>query len=214
MEKQLLGYNTKDLFQWFNRTQIIDNRKGKIYVITYENYNFSEILRIYNQEGPTTDTIIDGKPSEFPEYQRNIDQYVIQHCPNSINTYLSKKWNDWQLIKFIYAYDEEYGGHDHRQLDIYSPLAFKAFRIPESNKGVNFEYHINAPARYVTGWEDIIFGLPDEVLQKTQGGNDTSTHEYLGNAVLFSRGKKRQISSMVSHSTVAFTVIVEIETSE
>lgn len=40
------------------------------------------------------------------------------------------------------------------------------------------------------------------------------TQEYLSNEVLFNRGKKRQISSIVSYSTITVTVIGEIGTSE
>jgi hypothetical protein len=64
--------------------------------------------------------------------------------------------------------------------NMYLPIAMRAFGIPHSNRGIE---HIDAPARYAWGPEDIVFGLPDAVLQPVKAGQYNETLIFPGNGI-------------------------------
>ncbi|MEM2108147.1 MAG: hypothetical protein QXL10_02545 [Candidatus Bathyarchaeia archaeon] len=113
---------------------------------------------------------------------RNFDQYMINNYPDSINTYLSKNFTYWDLIKFIYGYSLQYYGKDSACYHwLYLPTAMKAFGVPHHNEVVWHEHYINAPGRYAAGPEDAIFGLPDSLLQPLKAGLYNETLVLPGN---------------------------------
>lgn len=103
---------------------------------------------------------------------------------NTIDTYLTKNFSYWDLIKFVYGYGvANYGGDNMKYDNLYTPIAFKAFGIPHNNRGVYYEHYINAPARYAAGPEDVIFGLPDHVLQPLKQGKYNEVLIFPGNGI-------------------------------
>jgi hypothetical protein len=90
----------------------------------------------------------------------------------SIDTYLSKNFGQyWDLIKFIYGYGvRNFGGDETKLYNLYLPIAMKAFGIPYSTRGVYYQHYANIPSGYCAVLEDIIFGLPDEILQPLKQG--------------------------------------------
>ncbi|MEM3162436.1 MAG: hypothetical protein QW056_05565, partial [Candidatus Bathyarchaeia archaeon] len=105
----------------------------------------------------------------FIEHLRDIDKLMLRY--DSINTYLSKNFTYWDLIKFIYGYSIQYHGKDSACYHwLYLPTAMKAFGVPHHNEVVWYEHYINAPARYAFVVEDAIFGLPDSLLQPLKAG--------------------------------------------
>jgi hypothetical protein len=90
---------------------------------------------------------------------------------NGIDQFLEKNWKYWDLIKFIYGYGVcNFGGDNMKYDNLYLPIAMKAFGIPHSNRGVYHESYVNGSCRFVAGPEDIIFGLPDYVLEPLKQG--------------------------------------------
>ncbi|MEM3406865.1 MAG: hypothetical protein QXY18_00225 [Nitrososphaerota archaeon] len=110
---------------------------------------------------------VDINEIPFNEHLKDIDASMLQY--DSINTYLSKNFTHWDLIKFIYGYGIEYGGGDSQMDLLYYPIAFKAFGIPY-NLTHYFEHYINAPARYVGGYDGGIIGLPDSIIKPLKEG--------------------------------------------
>jgi hypothetical protein len=104
---------------------------------------------------------------------------------NGIDQYLDRNWKYWDLIKFIYGYGgANYVGWDTNRYDnLYLPIAMKAFGIPHSNRGIEYEHYIDAPARHVVILEDIVFGLPDAVLQPIKAGQYNETLIFPGNGI-------------------------------
>jgi hypothetical protein len=104
---------------------------------------------------------------------------------NGTDAYLSKSFSHWDLVKFIYGYGgANYVGWDTNRYDnLYLPIAMRAFGIPHSNRGIEYEHYIDAPARYVRGLEDIVFGLPDAVLQPIKAGQYNETLIFPGNGI-------------------------------
>ncbi|MCS7096341.1 MAG: hypothetical protein RMK50_04705, partial [Nitrososphaerota archaeon] len=101
---------------------------------------------------------------------------------DSIDTYLNENFKYWDLIKFIYGYNIQYFGKDSACYDwLYLPTAMKAFGVAHSNRGVWYEHYIDAPARYAAGPEDVIFGLPDALVQPLKAGRYNETLIYPGN---------------------------------
>jgi hypothetical protein len=90
---------------------------------------------------------------------------------NGIDQFLEKNWKYWDLIKFIYGYGVcNFGGDNMKYDNLYLPIAMKAFGIPHSNRGVYSQHYANIPSGYCAGLEDIIFGLPDYVLEPLKQG--------------------------------------------
>jgi len=95
-----------------------------------------------------------------------LDKYVISHYPNAINSYLSKYWEPWQLIKFIMGYGIEYGGGDswdHGHL--FYPIAYKAFAIPVSLNTDGHQWTKDCPMGYVVGLDGGFYGLPHDIVE-------------------------------------------------
>lgn len=88
---------------------------------------------------------------------------------NTIDTYLTKNFPAWDLIKFVHGYGQKWGGGDSQMDLLYYPIAFKAFGIPY-NLTHYFEHYINAPARYVGGYDGGIIGLPDSIIKPLKEG--------------------------------------------
>jgi len=115
--------------------------------------------------------------------QPDNDKYIIHHYPNAINTYLSKNCSWWEMMKFIEGYGINYDGWDDLLYHRYFPIGYKAFGIPFSSRGIYSEHFIDAPARYVAGYEGTIFGLPDEVLQPLKQGKYSGVLILPGNGI-------------------------------
>ncbi len=107
-----------------------------------------------------------GPLSKIPNLQ--LDDYIVNHY-NSINSYFSKNFKYWNLIKFIYGYGEKNFGN-MKIYNMFAPIAFKAFGIPYVVRSVYREVYINAPARYAAEYEDAIFGLPEDLLKPLKEG--------------------------------------------
>lgn len=107
----------------------------------------------------------------WENHKIDIDDYVVQNYPNSINAYLSKNYPHWKLIKFIEGYGGKYHGADDTHFaSAYWPIVKEAFAIPEKNGVVYYEHYINAPARYAIAVENAYFGLPDSVIKPLKEG--------------------------------------------
>jgi len=103
---------------------------------------------------------------------------------NSIDTHLSKNFAYWDLIKFIYGYGvANFGGDNMKFENLYLPIAMKSFGIPHSNCGIYYEHYANIPARYCIVIEDIIFGLPNSILQPLRKGQYNETLILPGNGL-------------------------------
>lgn len=103
---------------------------------------------------------------------------------NTINTYLTNNFPHWDLIQFNYGYGAmNFGGDIIKYDNLYLPIAMRAFGIPHSNRGIWYEHYIDAPARYAVILEDIVFGLPDAVLQPIKAGQYNETLIFPGNGV-------------------------------
>jgi hypothetical protein len=89
---------------------------------------------------------------------------------NGIDQFLEKNWKCWDLIKFIYGYGSCNFGDGVNYNNLYLPIAMKAFGIPHSNRGVYHEHYVNGSCRFAAGPEDIIFGLPDYILEPLKQG--------------------------------------------
>jgi hypothetical protein len=70
-----------------------------------------------------------------------------------------------------------------RYENLYLPIAMKSFGAPHSNRGVYYEHYANIPARYCAGPEDIIFGLPNSILQPLRKGQYNETLILPGNGL-------------------------------
>jgi hypothetical protein len=114
------------------------------------------------------DWIYPGPLTKIPASE--IDDYVVSHY-DSINSYFSKNFKYWDLIKFIYGYGGDIFGWDTMKIyNVFVPIAFDAFGIPHVPHSVYYEHYINAPARYVAIYEDAIFGLPEDLLKSLKEG--------------------------------------------
>jgi hypothetical protein len=112
--------------------------------------------------------IYPGPLSKIPDSE--LDDYVVNHY-NSINSYFSKNFKYWDLIKFIYGYGvKNFGGDNMKVYNMFAPIAFKAFGIPYVVHSVYYEHYINAPAGYAIAYEDAIFGLPEDLLKPLKEG--------------------------------------------
>jgi len=109
-----------------------------------------------------------GPLSKIPDEE--LDDYIVNHY-DSINSYFSKNFEYWDLIKFIYGYGvKNFGGDSMKIYNVFAPIAFKAFGIPHHIHTVYYEHYIDAPARYVAIYEDAIFGLPEDLLKPLREG--------------------------------------------
>jgi hypothetical protein len=98
-----------------------------------------------------------------------LDDYIVNHY-DSINSYFSKNFKHWDLIKFIYGYGViNFGGDEMKAYNIYAPIAFKAFGIPYVIHSVYYQHYTNAPCP-VSVFEDAIFGLPEDLLKPLREG--------------------------------------------
>jgi hypothetical protein len=85
---------------------------------------------------------------------------------NGIDQFLEKNWKYWDLIKFIHGYGVYNFGDSMKYRNLYLSIAMKAFGIPYSNHGVYYELREG----YAVALEDIIFGLPDYILEPLKQG--------------------------------------------
>jgi len=109
-----------------------------------------------------------GRIAKLPDPE--LDDYIIDHY-NSINSYFSKNFKYWDLIKFIYGYGvKNFDGDNMKKFNLFAPIAFKAFGIPYVIRSVYYQHYINAPARYAIAIEDAIFGLPEDLLKPLREG--------------------------------------------
>jgi hypothetical protein len=109
-----------------------------------------------------------GLLSKIPDPE--LDDYIVNHY-DSINSYFSKNFKYWDLIKFIYGYGvKNFGGDNMKKFNLFAPIAFKAFGIPYVIDSVYYQHYINAPARYAIAIEDAIFGLPEDLLKPLREG--------------------------------------------
>ncbi len=109
-----------------------------------------------------------GPLSKIPNPQ--LDDYIVNHY-NSINSYFSKNFKDWDLIKFIYDYGVKNFGKDTIQkYNLYLPIAFKAFGMPYHIRSVYYEHYINGGIGSAIAYEDAIFGLPEHLLKPLREG--------------------------------------------
>jgi hypothetical protein len=116
----------------------------------------------------TSEWLYPGPLSKIPDPQ--LDDYIVNHY-NSINSYFSKNFKYWDLIKFIYGYGvKNFGGDNMKKYNMFAPIAFKAFGIPYVVDSVYGENYINAPARFAIYIEDAIFGLPEDLLKSLKEG--------------------------------------------
>jgi len=97
-----------------------------------------------------------------------IDEYVISHY-NGINTYLSKNFPYWDLVKFTHGYGIKYAGWDGAMDLIYYPIAFKAFGIPYKLTDYTTHY-ISALAGEAFSDNGGISGLPTHVINQLKSG--------------------------------------------
>lgn len=102
---------------------------------------------------------------------------------NTIDTYLTKNFSYWDLIKFIHGYGQKWGGGDSEKHFLYYPIAFKAFGIPIHYFTTYYEFYINAPARYAIFYEGTFFGLPDSVLEPLKQGKYNEVLIFPGNGI-------------------------------
>ena len=108
-----------------------------------------------------------GPLSKVPDSE--LDDYIVNHY-DSINSYFSKNFKYWDLIKFIYGYGvKNFGGDRMKIFNLFAPIAFKAFGIPYALHSVYYQHYTNAP-RPASGFEDAIFGLPEDLLEPLRKG--------------------------------------------
>jgi len=108
-----------------------------------------------------------GHIAKLPDPE--LDDYIVNHY-DSINSYFSKNFKYWDLIKFIYGYGvKNFGGDRMKINNVYTPIVFKAFGIPHVLHSVYYQHYTNAPCP-ASGYEDAIFGLPEDLLKPLREG--------------------------------------------
>ena len=109
-----------------------------------------------------------GPLSKIPDPQ--LDDHIVNHY-DSINSYFSKNFKYWDLIKFIYGYGADiFGWDDMKKYNLFAPIAFKAFGIPYVVHSVYYEGYMNGGIGYFIAYEDAIFGLPENLLKPLKEG--------------------------------------------
>jgi len=133
-----------------------------IRVFYYSGLNDRQVWGLYNAIKQLTGVNLTSVPYE--------DDPKILLGYDSIDTYLSKNFRYWDLIKFIHGYGSYHFGDGVNYHNLYLSIAMKAFGIPYSNRGVYYEHYVNGTCRFAAVPEGIIFGLPDYILEPLKQG--------------------------------------------
>jgi hypothetical protein len=185
-----------DIDEWYNRKRVYhEGLDGIIYTIEQMPRVYNDVINAYNRDkslkvhyyGWVTDRgehglmnmqiqflgfdssewYYPGPISQIPDSE--VDDYIVNHY-NGINSYFSKNFKHWDLIKFIYGYGViNFGGDNMKYDNVFAPIAFKAFGIPYVIRSVYYQHYTNAPCP-VSVFEDAIFGLPEDLLKPLREG--------------------------------------------
>ena len=99
----------------------------------------------------------------------NLDELYIQKNPSSVNTYLSKKYPPYKLIKYAFGYINQ-AGHEIRQyVSPTCPIGFRSLGIPYSLASYN-EHYAKTSLGYACGYDSAFFGLPDDIVSPIKEG--------------------------------------------
>lgn len=133
------------------------------------------------------------------------DKYIVEHFPEAINTYLSKNFSFYKIIKFVYGFGVWGYGGDNMTYDLlFKPVALSAFGVPYNIRGIYYHIFANCAIGFAVTPEGIdISGLPDSIIEELKSSRFGEVLVFPGNGISFIasplEGVKKDIEYGLEH---------------